>query len=364
MKQYNLLSEENSVAKEIKRLREKSLMHKKPFSKDELNKPVSYWTKKERLKDQIGKEFTIILRTKGCKWALENGGCSMCGYIEDANIEEVDAEQIMNQFDYALTNTINSIRSDTNNYILKIFNSGSFLDESEISKPVREYIYRKIAEIPENTELSMESRVEFITQEKLDEFHKYLPNKYVEIGMGLESVNDYIRNRYINKGLKYEDFLEKLNLCHHNNVGSKVYLLFKPPFLNEQAAIDDCVNSIKKLIELNVNTISINPCNVQKGTLVEYLWHSHRYRPPWFYSLFECFNRALMEEDLKKTRILCDPSGAGTKRGIHNCLRSSCNDKMKTYLRHFILDQDLSKIHQIEYDCVCRKKYLMQIVYI
>ncbi len=364
MKQNNKMMEHDFVAEKIKRLREKSLKNKKAYSKDKLNKPISYWTKKERLKDQIGKEFTIILRTKGCKWALEQGGCSMCGYIEDANIKDVDSEQIMNQFDYAVSKTIQFIKNDTNNYILKIFNSGSFLDESEISKPVREYIYKKIAEIPQILEFSIESRLDFITQEKLDELQKYLPNKYIEIGMGLESVNDHIRNRYINKGLKFKDFLEKLQLCHNNNIGSKVYLLFKPPFLNEKAAIDDCAHSIKEMIKLNVQTISINPCNVQKGTLVEYLWHSHRYRPPWFYSLFDCFNKALNEKDLKKIRILCDPSGAGTNRGIHNCLRSSCNDKMKTHLRDFILHQDLSRLEQIEYDCICRIEYQLKFPYI
>jgi len=348
------------LAEEIEVLRKKGLQNKKSYSTQKLNRPVSFWTKKERLLDKIGKEFTIILRTKGCYWALEQGGCSMCGYIEDANIEDVSPEQIKNQFDYALENTIEKINQDNNEYILKIFNSGSFFDDSEVNKEVRKYIYGKVAQIPKIKEFVIESRVELITQDKIEEIKEILSDKYVEIGVGVESVNDHIRNKYINKGINLKDFIRIKELCHKNGIGAKAYLLFKPPFLNEQGAIDDCISSIKSLIDMDVNSISINPCNVQKNSFVEYLWYQNRYRPPWYYSLFECFKKALKPSDFEKTRILCDPSGAGTKRGIHNCLRRECNEKMREHLRNFIFTQNIDMLQEIEYDCICKKKYDLQ----
>lgn len=284
----------------------------------------------------------------------------MCGYIQDANIDNVDSQQIINQFNYALDNKIEEIENDTNDYVLKIFNSGSFFDDNEVSKEVRSHIYKKVSEISKIKEFTVETRVEFIKKNVLNEMLKSLKNKYIELGIGLETVDDHIRNNYINKNLLFNDFLKVVKLCHEMNIGIKAYLLFKPPFLNEQAAIDDCVNSIKTLINHKINTISINPCNIQKNSLVEYLWFQKRYRPPWFYSLFECFINSLNKEDFKNIRVLCDPSGAGTKRGIHNCLEKECNNNMKNILRNFILNQDLEELNQFDLECVCKKKYEIQ----
>ncbi|TFF89146.1 MAG: hypothetical protein EU548_07940 [Promethearchaeota archaeon] len=139
--------------------------------------------------------------------------------------------------------------------------------------------------------------------------------------------------------------------------------MFKPPFLNEQGAIDDCIHSVQTAIELGVNTISINPVNIQRGTLVEYLWLQNRYRPPWYYSLFKAMREAFDQQDLHHTRIVSDPSGAGSKRGIHNCLRRECNFKMKEILNEFVLNQDtsiLEKIERLDPACECHLTYQLQ----
>lgn len=350
-----------SLTEKVYFLRQKALKKKKMLDKEQLNIPISFWIKKERLLEEIGKEFTIILRTKGCSWALKNhGGCSMCGYFRDANIEEVPMDQIINQFDYALNNKLSEIKNDPDNYVLKLFNSGSFFDDYEIVENIRRHIYQKIAKIDKIKEIVLESRVEYITQEKLTELKKYIKDKYIEIGVGLETVDDHIRNNFINKGLFFSGFKNALELCKEQHIGIKAYLLFKPPFVNEQGAIDDCVNSIKKLIDLKVNSISINPLNIQKGTLTEYLWFQNRYRPPWYYSLFKSLTRALSQKDLKMVRILSDPSGAGTKRGIHNCLKRECEAFAKETLRKFVLNQDLRILNQETFDCSCKKKYQLQ----
>ena len=320
---------------------------------------MSFWIKEDRLKNEIGKEFTIILRTKGCSWSLgENGGCSMCGYVQDACIEDITDEQIITQFSTAINSKIQEIESDTDNYILKIFNSGSFFDDSEISKDVRQVIYERIAKIEKVKEIIVESRVEFITSQNLEELNKNLKEKHVEVAIGLETVNDRIRNNYINKNLLFEDFKNCLIMCNEHGIGVKAYLLLKPPFLNEESAIEDCSSSIRTCIDLNVSTISINPINIQKGSLVEHLWYRKQYHPPWYYSLFKCLKNAINSEDLKKVRIMSDPSGAGSKRGIHNCLKRDCNENMKNILNKFVLNQDLNELNEKYYDCDCHAQYL------
>ena len=355
------IEDNKALIEKIKLIRQDAQDRRTKYGEEQLNKPISFWIKKDRLINEIGKEFTIILRTKGCSWALgESGGCSMCGYYLDANIEDVSATQIINQFDHAYNDKINEIKQDSNNFILKIFNSGSFLDEREVPEKVRKYIYGKIAKEEKIKELVIESRLEYISSEKLQEIRELLNQKYIEVAIGLETVDDYIRNHYINKGVLFKDFKIALKRCKENNIGVKVYLLFKPLFLNEQAAIDDCSNSIKTLIGLGVNSISINPLNIQKGTFAEYLWFQNRYRPPWFYSLFKCLKKSLTQENLKNLRILSDPSGAGTKRGIHNCLKRECKNSAKEILKSFNLSQNLSELDQKGYKCECKKKYQLQ----
>ena len=347
--------------KRIKAIRQKSLNKRRRISKTDLDRPVSFWIKKDRLVNEVGKELTIILRTKGCSWCLgETGGCTMCGYIQDANIEEVDQNHIRNQIDYVLERKKKEILEDDDNYAIKIFNSGSFFDEKEISEEVKHYIYEKVASIDNIKEFTVESRIEYVTAEGLQDLKENLKGKYTEIAIGIETVNDYIRNNYINKGMRFEDFKNILQICKEKGMGIKAYLLLKPPFLNEIGAIDDCVNSIKNLIDLKINTISINPLNIQRGTLVEYLWYQNKYRPPWFHSLFKVLRKSLTQDNLSNIRVVSDPSGAGTKRGIHNCLKRECETAAKTKLQQFVFSQELASLENIEVECDCKRKYQLQ----
>lgn len=346
------------LLEKIKHLRQRALNKRRNFMPKALEQPVGFWLKKDRLLNEIGKEFTIILRTKGCSWSLgESGGCTMCGYIQDANIENVNSVNIIKQFDYAINSKIKEINSDEDNFSLKIFNSGSFFDENEISDETRLHIYEKIEEFDKIKEVVIESRIEYITSDRLTELNDNLKNKHIEIAIGVETVNDHIRNHYINKGMLFNDFKTVLNICKENHIGVKTYLLLKPPFLNEQGAIDDCISSINNLIDLGVNTISINPVNIQKGTLVESLYLQNRYRPPWYYSLFKVLKKSLDKDKLKHTRILSDPSGASTKRGIHNCLKRECEKSSLNKLREFVLSQDLNVLDEPEYECGCKRQY-------
>jgi radical SAM enzyme (TIGR01210 family) len=359
-------SENNSLISRIKSIRQNVVNKKSKDYNIALDKPVSHWIKEDRLLNEIGKEFTIILRTRGCSWALgDSGGCSMCGYITDSNIKPVKSEDIIRQFDFAVEQKINEIKSSQEDFILKIFNSGSFFDDEEITEQVRNHIYEVIKSIDKIKEVVVESRVEFIDLTKLKKMKEILDDKYIEIAIGLETVDDYIRNNYINKGLLYDDFLKAVDLCKKLRLGIRVYLLFKAPFLNEQAAIDDCINSVNKLIKLQVDTISINPINIQRGSFLEYLWYQKRYRPPWFYSLIKALKKVLLNK--KKTvpiRIISDPSGAGTKRGIHNCLKKECNENMLSLLRKFVLTQDVNELVKEVPECECKLQYKLKKIYL
>ncbi len=357
------MSVNNELCEKIKTLRNISLKRRK-VDVSLVNKPIAFWIKEDRLLNDVGKGFTIILRTNGCSWSQsETGGCSVCGYINDTSPIPLKPQNIINQFTVAMEQKLNEIENDDVDYIFKIFNSGSFFDKNEIAEEVRHYIYNNIEIIDNVREVVVESRPEYINSLMLKEIKEFFKNKYFEIGVGVETTNDWIRNHYINKGVTLEMLIEAFRLCQTNEIGIKAYLLFKPIFLNEISAIDDCVASITALKDLNINSISVNPLNIQKGTLAEHFWRQNRYRPPWYYSLYDVFKRSILQEDLKELRVLCEPSGVGTTRGIHNCLERDCEMHNKNLLREFVLSQNLDVFDKSDLECSCIKKYDLQKFY-
>ena len=54
--------------------------------------------------------------------------------------------------------------------------------------------------------VSVESRPEYVTDKKLSEIKKIVGKKAFEVGIGLETANDYVREHSINKGFSFNDY--------------------------------------------------------------------------------------------------------------------------------------------------------------
>ena len=295
-----------------------------PKSKDP-KKPVSCWSEKDVLDDKIVDAFVIIFRTRGCSWALKSG-CSMCGYFNDSMWENVSGDNLLTQFDTAMKNY-------SGQKFVKIFTSGSFLDDKEINPKIRKEIFGKLVKTVDK--VSVESRPEFITDEKLSEIKEIFDSKNFEIGSGLETASDFVREHCLNKGFKFEDYKKAAKILKKYNVDLKTYVLIKPPFLTEKESIEDAINTVDK-IKTITDTISFNPTNVQRNTVVDYLWKRKHYRPAWLFSVVE-----ILKESNKiagNIRIKCDIAGGGNIRGAHNC--KSCDRKFLQAISEFSLSQD------------------------
>jgi radical SAM enzyme (TIGR01210 family) len=95
-------------------------------------KPVRCWSEKDILNGKIVDAYVIIFRTRGCSWALKSG-CTMCGYFNDSMWEKVSESDLLKQFDKTMENY-------SGEKIVKIFTSGSFLDDNEITSKVQKKI--------------------------------------------------------------------------------------------------------------------------------------------------------------------------------------------------------------------------------
>ncbi|MBW9221641.1 archaeosine biosynthesis radical SAM protein RaSEA [Methanothermococcus sp. SCGC AD-155-C09] len=338
-------------------LRELRNKHLKKRKKKNPNVPIAAWMQEDIFLDKkIGKSLTIILRTVGCRWAYKEGGCTMCSYLMDSSPLNITSENIINQFDHALQKYGNEIYNNPKSISIKLFTSGSFLDEGEIPKDARKYILKKIKEL-DIKEVAIESRPEYITENNLEDIVNYLGDRVnMEIGVGIESLNEEIRNISINKGISTEEIINAINLSKEYSINIKAYLLIKPLFITERDAIEDAIYSANKCIELGCSRISYCPATVHRGTLMELLWNKNQYRPPYLWSILKILHHVKNKNPQKI--IMCDTSGIPTARGAHNKLDCHCNWKIKEAITNFTITQDIFHIEEVlNMECPCKKQW-------
>ena len=306
------------------------------------NEPAASWTGVDLVNETQVKTLTVIFKSAGCRWG-KAGGCTMCGYVYDCASEPPTLEDYKAQLARAMKKA-----EKFPEFMVKIFTSGSFLDEQEVPPEARDAILKTLADDPRVVKVLAETRPNFVTEENVKECLNILKNKPFELAFGLETSSDRIRRDSINKGFTFRDFVRASEISRKNGATVKAYLMLKPLFLSERQALEDIIGSIDDAAPY-ADTISINLCNVQKGTLVEALWEKGQYRPPWLWSIVEILQRAkAAHPDLP---LMSDPVGAGSKRGPHNC--KLCSSDVADSLRTFSLTQnpeDLSKT-----DCECKE---------
>jgi len=306
-------------------------------------KPVRYWSEKDILENKIVNAYVIIFRTRGCSWALKSG-CSMCGYFNDSLWEKVSDNDLLKQFDVAM-------QGYNGEKLIKIFTSGSFLDDYEIPQSIQKKILGKLLETADK--VSVESRPEYVTNKKLSELKKIVGTKTFEVGIGLETANDFVREHSINKGFSFNDYKKAAEALKKHHFKCKTYVLVKPPFLTEKESIEDCKNTVET-IKPYADTISFNPTNVQRNTVVEHLWKRRQFRPAWLWSVVEILKQS---KQITDAHIKCDIAGGGNIRGAHNC--KTCDRKILDAIADFSLSQDTKVFNDL--DCDCKQNWLDQL---
>jgi radical SAM enzyme (TIGR01210 family) len=317
------------------------------------NRPAAAWTIQSRIGTRTGTALSIVLSTEGCAHARGGeGGCTMCSYLLDGTSSNPTAEELLSQFHEAMK----KVESTPAPISVKIYTSGSFLDSEEIPVEARNRILTEIADDARIIEVVLESRPEYVLDSILEKIRSILGNRSVELAMGLESSSDQIRSLCINKNFDFTAFKEAVDIGKKYNIGTRAYVLLKPPFLTERDALLDAQKTISDAISAGATTVSINPVNVQSNTLVESLWKNQRYRPPWLWSVVEVLRYAHKAAN-GTVRIVCDPAAAGKKRGTHNC--GKCDKSVVNAIREFSLNQDIMAFDGLQCECGILWRYIL-----
>ena len=317
-------------------------------------RPSAKWVSSARVGREQGTALAIVLSTVGCAHARsDSGGCTMCSYLLDGEQERPTSDELVAQFKFAMT----ELKDKDAPLSVKIYTSGSFLDSEEVPLDARKEILETIAEDERIREVVLESRPEYVIDSILSQVRTILGDRIVEIGMGLESANDTIRSICINKNFDLQMFKNALKKAKNYNIGMRAYVLLKPPLLTERYALDDAISTIQAARDMGVTTVSLNPVNVQKDTLVEKLWTRGNYRPPWLWSVLEVLRESSKSSD-KWMKIVCDPVAGGKKRGPHNC--GKCDGEILDAIRQFSLNQDSMSLNDLTCDCINQWKHVLK----
>ena len=153
-------------------------------------------------------DYTIVILERGkCSW----GKCYFCGWGK---------RYINTPINVLKSKFLKAIERKA--YGIKIFGSGSFLDENQF--PL-EFVKWCITTAKERgfKEIIFESRPEFITEDKLNEIK--VEGIKISIAIGLEVADNDILLKYYNKGFTVKDYLEAVNQLREHSLGVRTYVL-------------------------------------------------------------------------------------------------------------------------------------------
>jgi radical SAM enzyme (TIGR01210 family) len=321
---------------------------KKLYSGKEINEleTIILDSKWNQFDSQTGKTLIMILPSIGCEWALtEKGGCTMCGHLAGTSKgnslpPDFQFKSFLEKFD----------KIDFSEFpFLSLYNSGSFLNDREVSPENRKKIYEKIEKEKRIKGLIIESRSNYITQEKIEEIKEFLSEKYVEIGIGLESINLEVNELSVNKNFDLKDFNRASRLIKENKLNLLSYVLVKPPFLTEEEAIEDSIKSAEYALSLGA-IVSLEPVSVQKFTLTEYLYLNNFFNPPWVWSAIETIKRLAKKGKVRIGGFEYYPKPSIT---MHNC--EKCNRRVSEAVKEYNKNLDARIFDGL--GCECKEEW-------
>lgn len=320
----------NQAVRDARRLKQRD---------DNPNAPSRVWSEEEVIDGETHRALTVILRTRGCTWAIR-GGCSMCGYVNDSFVKKITADHLVRQFETALSQF-------SDHTVIKLYTSGSFLDDTEVPEDAQ----RRIAEmVPDQVvRFQSEAQAHHVTKERLSDIVDRLPGAcQLAFGIGMEASTPEVLEHSVNNEFTIEDYREAAQVAHDAGARLKCYVLVKPPFLTEKEAILEAVETARRVADTPaLEAISFNPVSVHKNTLVEELFRSGDYSPPWLWSVVDVLERVSAFADVQ---VHSDVVAGGQARGAHNC--GACDEDVLRAIDAHKKTGDASVFERVS--CSCR----------
>ncbi|MCA9731945.1 MAG: hypothetical protein H6696_05445 [Deferribacteres bacterium] len=297
-------------------------------------------------------EAGLWFRTRGCRHD-HKGGCIMCDYSSGPYT--------------APDNMISYVRegletfNEPYNHLL-VSPSGSMLDEWEVPIIAREGIFKLLKDSKHET-FSFETRVDTITQEKMNQSKDLLENRLLKVYIGLESANPWISKYCINKDLPLYSFQQATRILKQFGTKTAVNILLGTPFLSPLEDIQNVVQSLQWALEQGADECYLFPTHVKEATLLFYLYQKGFYSPPSLWSLVEVLKRIGSQIAQDHTRL-----SWYTSYGAFNVVASpttckNCHEKIISLLDRFAKYGEFDAVQElIGIECKCKDVWRNQII--
>jgi hypothetical protein len=250
-------------------------------------KPHGFFLEEERTAaGQVTSSATILLTNKECPWR-----CLMCDLWKNTTTQTVPPGAIPKQIEYALS----QLRSRPEQ--IKLYNSGSFFDPAAIPSADYPAIARRVAFAKR---VVVESHPRLVGGKVL-RFRDLLSGS-LEVAMGLETVHPQVLPR-LNKRFELAHFSQAAGFLRDNGISIRVFVLVKPPFLDEAEGLEWAVKSAVFALSCGATVVSLIPTRPGNGAM-ERLMTAGEFSPPRLATLEKTLELAL--EARGNSRIFAD----------------------------------------------------------
>lgn len=241
-------------------------------------------------------------------------GCFNCGFYAGTDFKKASKDEILSQVRYAFRYGW----SDKSKFdAIEILSDGSFLCDDEINSKIKIELFKNFGKMHYINRILVESTPEHIfsdNKEVLNLISLLNEKQVLEIGVGLETSDDFIRKVCINKGFSSFDFEKALSYLstlpqdYKKRCKVVAYLLVKPAFLTPEEYINDIVNTIRYLAKIEkaygISVIpKLEPAAISNGTILSLLSNDisskFYYEPLNYWSILEIITRVEEEHELK-----------------------------------------------------------------
>jgi radical SAM enzyme (TIGR01210 family) len=206
----------------------------------------------------------IFLTNRECPWR-----CLMCDLWKNTLTETVPAGAIPAQIDYALKNIAS--RDDCRPpRQAKLYNSGSFFDPRAV--PIEDY--SAIAQRVRTFERVIVECHPALVGDSCARFRDLLNHRdhppiaatRLEVAMGLETAHPQVLEK-LNKRMTIDQFSRAAEWLRRNGMALRVFVLVKPPFLDELEAHHWAQRSIDLAFDCGATVVSHIPTRPGNGAL-------------------------------------------------------------------------------------------------
>ena len=250
-----------------------------------VSRPYAFLIEQERADSGEGVPVaTIFLTNRECPWR-----CLMCDLWKNTLNESVPAGAIPAQIDFAL-GQLPPARQ------IKLYNSGSFFDPRAI--PPGDY--PAIAKRVRSFERVIVECHPSLVGESTPRFRDMLGGK-LEVAIGLETVHLEVLPK-LNKRMTLDQFSRAAGFLRQHDIALRVFVLVKPPFLDEAEALEWAGRSVDFAFDCGASVVSLIPTRPGNGAL-ETLATRGDFAPPKLATFEAAFDYAI---GLRRGRVFAD----------------------------------------------------------